>query len=62
MLNLNTLFFFTLVFTLFVSLRGIGKIVGSLLNGEPLIISMSNKELIYFALSISYVITYIFNA
>jgi len=61
MLNLNALFFFILVFTSLISVRGLGKILGSLLQGEPLVVVFNNRELIYLALSISYVITYIFN-
>jgi hypothetical protein len=59
--NLNTLFFFTLTFTSLITLRGLTKLVGALLQGQPLVMIFSNRELIIFGLSISYIITYIFN-
>lgn len=59
--NLNTLFFFILVFTLLVFLKSLGKMIGALLHGQPLVLVFGDRELIILAISISYIITYIFN-
>jgi hypothetical protein len=50
---------FLLVFTILVSIRGLNKVISTLLQKEPQPVNFSNRELIYLGLSISYVITYI---
>jgi hypothetical protein len=59
MLNIDTIFFFLFVFSILVSLRLVLKYVGALLQREPSQVILSSRELIYFGLSISYIITYI---
>lgn len=59
--NLNTLFFFILVFTTLIFIKNLGKMIGALLQGQPLVLVFSDRELITLAISISYIITYIFN-
>jgi len=59
MLNIDTIFFFLFVFSILVSLRLVLKYIGALLQREPSQVLLSSRELIYFGLSISYIITYI---
>lgn len=59
MLNIDTIFFFLFVFSILVTLRLVLKYVGALLQREPSQVMLSSRELIYFGLSISYIITYI---
>ena len=43
-----------------VSLKNVTKFIGALLSREPKPLVYSNRELIYIALSISYIITYLY--
>ena len=58
--NIESLYFFILVFTILVSLKNVLKFMGALLQREPKPLDYSNRELIFLGLSISYIITYIF--
>lgn len=60
MLNISTLFFFVFVFTILVVIRNTFKFMGALLQKEPQPVVMSNGELIFLGLSISYIITYLY--
>ena len=58
--NIESIYFFILVFTILVSLKNVLKFMGALLQKEPKPMVYSNRELIFLGLSISYIITYIF--
>ncbi len=58
--NIESVYFFILVFTILVSLKNVLKFMGALLQREPKPLDYSNRELIILGLSISYIITYIF--
>lgn len=58
--NLNAIYFFIFVFTILVSLKNLTKFVGALLQREPKPLVYSDKELMALALSISYIITYLY--
>lgn len=58
--NIESIYFFILVFTILVSLKNVLKFMGALLQREPKPLDYSNRELIFLGLSISYIITYIF--
>ena len=58
--NIDTIYFFIFVFTILVSLKNATKFIGALLSREPKPLVYSNRELIYVALSISYIITYLY--
>ena len=58
--NIESIYFFILVFTILVSLKNVLKFMGALLQREPKPLDYSNRELIFLGLSVSYIITYIF--
>lgn len=58
--NIESVYFFILVFTILVSLKNVLKFMSALLQREPKPLDYSNRELIILGLSISYIITYIF--
>ena len=58
--NIESIYFFILVFTILVSLKNVLKFMSALLQREPKPLDYSNRELIILGLSISYIITYIF--
>ncbi len=58
--NIESVYFFILVFTILVSLKNVLKFMGALLQREPKPLDYSNRELIFLGLSVSYIITYIF--
>ena len=58
--NIESIYFFILVFTILVSLKNVLKVMRALLQREPKPLDYSNRELIILGLSISYIITYIF--
>lgn len=57
--NIETLYLFIFVFTIFVTLKNITKFIGALLQSTPKPMVFSDKELLYLGLSISYILTYI---
>ena len=57
--NIETIYFFIFVFTILVSLKNAAKFLGALLQKEPEPMVYSDRELIFLAISISYIITYI---
>jgi len=57
--NLNSLFLFIFVFSILILIVDLGKIIGALLREQPIVMVFSNRELILFGTSISYIITYI---
>lgn len=59
--NIESIYFFILVFTILVSLKNVLKFMGALLQREPKPLDYSNRELIFLGLSVSYIITYIFS-
>ena len=56
MLSINTIFLFVLIFSTLVVLRNLVRLIGTLLGNE---IKFTNRDLLFFGLSISYVLTYI---
>jgi hypothetical protein len=56
MLNINTIFLFVFIFSILVSLRNLVRLIGALLGNE---LKLSNRDLLFFGLSISYILTYI---
>jgi len=57
--NIDTIYLFIFVFTIFVSLKNVAKFLGALLQKEPKPLVYSNRELILLGISISYIITYL---
>ena len=57
--NIETIYLFLFVFTILVTLRNVTKFLSALLQKEPKPIQYGNRELIFFGLSLSYLITYI---
>jgi len=57
--NLLPLFTFLLVFSSLNIIRNIFKIIGTLLQNDPKPLVLSNRDLIFLGLSISYIITFI---
>jgi len=62
MLNIESLFYFILIFSILTLSKFLFKILGTLLQKEPQQIRFSDKDLIYFGLSLSYIITFIHNS
>lgn len=56
MLNIDTIFLFVFIFSILVSLRNLVRLIGALLGNE---LKLSNRDLLFFGLSISYILTYI---
>jgi hypothetical protein len=56
MLSINTIFLFVFIFSMLVVLRNLVRLIGTLLGNE---IKFTNRDLLFFGLSISYVLTYI---
>jgi hypothetical protein len=59
MLNVDAVFFYTFVFSILVISRVLFKFLGTLLQKEPKPLVLSNRELIFTGLVISYLITYL---
>jgi hypothetical protein len=59
MLNIESLFYFILIFSILTLSKFLFKILGTLLQKEPQQIHFSDRDLIYFGLSLSYIITFI---
>jgi len=57
--NIETIYLFIFVFTILVTLRNVARFISALLQKEPKPLVYSNRELIFFGLSLSYIITYI---
>jgi hypothetical protein len=57
--NIETIYLFIFVFTILVTLRNVARFISALLQNEPKPLVYSNRELILFGLSLSYIITYI---
>jgi len=56
MLNIDTIFLFVFIFSSLVILRNLVRLISALLGNE---LKFTNRDLLFFALSISYVLTYI---
>jgi hypothetical protein len=61
MINYNTIFLFVFVFSILTNLRLVVKFVSALLQTPPKKMVLSNRELIFNGLMLSYLITYIIN-
>jgi len=59
MININAILLFVFVFSNLVLLRTVYKFMSSLLQTPPQRLIMSNRELIYNGLSLSYIITFL---
>ena len=59
MLNVDAVFHFTFVFSILVISRILFKFLGTLLQKEPKPLVLSNRELIFTGLIISYLFTYL---
>jgi hypothetical protein len=59
MRNLEEIYFFVFVFTTLAFLKNVFKFIGALLQDNPQPVLFSDRELFLFALSISYILTYI---
>lgn len=57
--NLESVYFFIFIFSILVSLKNSFKFISALLQSDPKPIVYSNRELIFWGLSISYLITYL---
>lgn len=57
--NIETIYLFIFVFTILVTLRNVARFLSALLQKEPKPLVYSNRELILFGFSLSYIITYI---
>jgi len=60
--NINTIYFFIFVFSILVVLKNTSKVLVALLEKNPKPLVYSNRELLVLALSISYIITFIFTS
>lgn len=58
MYNIETIFLFTLIFSILVVTRTIIKVFGALLRNPPERYEISSRELILVGLSFSYLLTY----
>ena len=58
MYNLDSFFLFINIFTILFIARIFYKFVSALLSNPPIKLSMSDRELIFFGLSIAYTLTY----
>lgn len=59
MTNIDAMFYFTFVFSILVVARLVFKFLGTLLQKEPKPLVLSNRELIFTGLVISYLFTYL---
>jgi hypothetical protein len=57
--NIDTIYLFTFIFSILVSLKNVTKFISALLQKEPEPLFYSNRELIFLGISISYIITYL---
>ncbi len=57
---LDKIYIFLFVFTCLISLRHVGKVLVALLQKNPKPLVYSDRELFILALSISYIITFLF--
>jgi len=60
--NIDTIYFFIFVFSILVVLKNTSKVLVALLEKNPKPLVYSNRELLALALSISYIITFIFTS
>jgi len=60
--NIDTIYFFIFVFSILVVLKNTSKFLVALLEKNPKPLVYSNRELLSLALSISYIITFIFTS
>jgi hypothetical protein len=58
--NIDTIYFFVFVFSILVALKNVSKVLVALLDKQPKPLVYTNRELLILALSISYIITFIF--
>ena len=58
--NIENVYTFIFVFSIFVTLRNVGRFISALLQKEPQPLNYTNRELIFLGLSLSYIITYLF--
>jgi hypothetical protein len=59
MYKLESIFLFSFIFSVLTVLRTVIRFIGTLLQSQPERIVLSNRVLIYLALSVSYIITYL---
>jgi hypothetical protein len=59
MYKLESIFLFLFIFSVLTVLRTVIRFIGTLLQSQPERIVLSNRVLIYLALSVSYIITYL---
>lgn len=57
--NLDTVYLFVFIFSVLTVLRTVFRFIVSLLQVSPQKLVLSNRELIFLAISISYCLTYI---
>lgn len=60
MLNQNALFFFINIFSILIILKNIVKFLGTLSQKNPQPMDISGRELLYFGMAVSYIITYFY--
>jgi hypothetical protein len=61
MLNIDNLFFFIFIFSVLVVLRTTVRLIGALSQNSDVRVLKSDRELIFLGLTVSYIITYLFN-
>ena len=59
MFNIDSLFLFLFIFSVLTVLRTVFRFVSALLQNPPTRLVLEGRELIYFGITISYVLTYI---
>lgn len=59
MFSIDTLFLFLFIFSVLTVLRTVFRFVSALLQNPPTRLVLEGRELIYFGITISYVLTYI---
>jgi hypothetical protein len=60
MFNIDNLFFFILIFSVLVVLRTTVRLIGTLSQNSDVQVLKSDRELVILGLTISYIITYLF--
>lgn len=59
MFSLESLFLFLFIFSSMIVVRTIARFIGALLQNPPTKLILNGRELIYFGVSFSYILTYI---
>jgi hypothetical protein len=56
--NIDSLFLFLNIFSILLVLRVVYRFISALLSNPPIKLIMDNRELIFFGIALSYILTY----